>query len=192
MQLAQCFAECYAQNTLPQKNNDRIIESIDEFPAASKLNLLTKCIVNSANRKWRKAGKRVIYSDYQRFEEKYITENPLGRTIVTISGEEYDNILNHCKKCHISVNDYLVAKMMTEEKINKVIIGANIRKYIEKYENGSLGNFSSAYSVVDKGELDDVYGVALKVKDRVGQIQKRPDRELIAFLIHHLNNHHQK
>lgn len=74
--------------------------------------------------------------------------------------------------------------MMVKEQTNKVIIGANIRNRIKAYEPGSLGNFSSACSVVVKGKPQDIYETAARVNRQIAQIKARPDRELLVLSIY--------
>ena len=82
LQLVQNFVECYVNHSKTEQTNkdqsyvnsdaasmqqghiipanrDRIIASADEFPSDSRLNFVTKCIVNSANRNWRKEGRKI-------------------------------------------------------------------------------------------------------------------------------------
>ena len=207
LQLVQNFVECYVNHSKTEQTNkdqsyvnsdaasmqqghiipanrDRIIASADEFPSDSRLNFVTKCIVNSANRNWRKEGKKVSYSEYRSFEKEYVAANPFARTITTIEGEEYEHIIKQCREHKISVNDYLVAAMMVKEQTKKVIIGANIRNRIKAYEPGSLGNFSSACSVVVKGKPQDIYETDAQVNRQIAQIKARPDRELLVLSLY--------
>ena len=54
----------------------------------------------------------------------------------------------------MTVNDYLIAKMMQEEKTRKVIIASDLRSRLSCYREGALGNYSTAFSVeVKKREV---------------------------------------
>lgn len=183
LQFAASFADIYVNASSCPRYEDRIIESFEEFDGRLKVPFIVKCITASANKKWKKAGKRVSYDLYREFEKQYYTHDTVKRTVYTIKKEELTAIHEHCKELGITVNDYLVAEMMVSEDTKKVIVGSNIRKYIKHYEEGSLGNYASAYSVEVKN-TGDIWKVAKSVSEAIGKVKKNPQRELLTLALY--------
>lgn len=86
-----------------------------------------------------------------------------------------------CKENDISVNDYLIAKMMKEESVNKVIIASDIRGKIQCYRKGSLGNYATAYSVIIKKPAKDLIALAKQIRTKVRRIQTHPSEEMLVL-----------
>ena len=122
LQLAEEFAEHYANGIMPQFAPECLIQGLNDLPSNSDLPLISKLIVGDANRKWKKEGQKVMYGQYSIFERAYIQKCKMKRDIFTICNQELENIQALCKQHGITVNDYLIAKMMLEENTNKVVI----------------------------------------------------------------------
>lgn len=183
LQLATNFADIYVNSSYCPVYEDRIIESIEDFGGRLKVPFIVKYIAGSANKKWRKSGKRVSYDFYREFEKEYYTNDTIERTVSTVNNEELTVIHERCKSLGITVNDYLVAEMMVSEDTHKVIVGLNIRKYLNHYEEGSLGNYSSAYSI-EVNKTGDVWKVAKSVSGVIDKIKKNPQRELLTLALY--------
>ena len=77
----------------------------------------------------------------------------MNREIIPVCNRELEEIQTLCKQHNITVNDWLIAKMMLEENTNKVVIAADIRNQTKCYKQGAMGNYSTAFSVsVKKNE----------------------------------------
>ena len=68
LDLALQFADIYVNGSEAGKYEDRIIESSDEFMKRLKLPFMVRCIIDSANKKWRAKGDKVTYDRYRQFE----------------------------------------------------------------------------------------------------------------------------
>src|SRR5574344_1014162 len=95
-----------------------------------------KGVVQNLNKNWNKEKQTVEYDTYLEFEKFFASQNNVGRYIIDEQGNNIEDILNICKKNAISINDYLVAKMIKQENINKVIIAADIRNRMLNYQQG--------------------------------------------------------
>lgn len=165
MELAISFADCYVKGVQPVYQKECLIRSMEDMPNGSDLSLISKMVIDSANRQWKKEGKRVIYKDYLAFEKDFCRKNPLCLYFKSESYERTAEIISMCHDNAISVNDYLIAKMMQEEDTNKVVIAADIRSCLSAFEKGSLGNFATAFSVSGPGksaELMETAGIVSK------------------------------
>ena len=122
LQLAEEFAEHYANGVIPQFAPERLIQCLNDLPSNSDLPLISKLIIGDANRRWKKEGHQVMYEEYSAFERAYIQKHKMKREIFTICNQELEEILTLCKQHSVTVNDWLIAKMMLEENTNKVVI----------------------------------------------------------------------
>jgi len=184
LDLAMQFADIYVKDATVEKYQDRIIESSDEFAKDLKLPFMVRCIINSANKKWRAKGDRVSYEKYRRFEEEFSKKVSVHRSISSMEPDALSDIYDKCKVSGVTVNDYLIASMMIEDNIDNVLIGANIRKYYKEYEPGSLGNYSSAYSVKIRKSTDDVWKLVTIVSKAVKKIRSDSRKELLTLALY--------
>lgn len=60
LQLAEEFAELYANRVIPQYAREHLIQGLDDLPPNSDLPFVSKLIVSDANRRWKKEGQQVI------------------------------------------------------------------------------------------------------------------------------------
>ena len=181
LQLALSFAKHYALNEPIRPVHDVIIASAAELPSGFTLNGTARSFIDSINRSWQQEHKKLNYSSYRLFEQQYIAENPIQRKVVNRQGSEYSSIISSCKERQISVNDYLVAKIMTEYHTNNVTIGVNIRKHLNSCPADSLGNFSGAYSITVDDITGGIYTVAAKVKNYVSGLKQQHNLDLLCL-----------
>ena len=179
--LVTSFANCYVKGTEPVYREECLIRSIMDLPKGSDLPWISKVIINYANRKWKKENHKVEYIDYLKFEKEYTNKNKLDMSFDTVNSKEFTNIVDLCHNNGITLNDYLIAKMMQDESIKKVIIAADIRKYLANYREGSLGNYSTAFSVVCKSKLDNLVEVAKQVSRTVKQHINSPKKLMLVL-----------
>lgn len=179
--LATSFANSYVKGIEPVYTKECLIKSLKDLPAGSDLPWISKVVINSANKNWKKENHKVDYSDYLKFEKNYIKKNKLKISFETKSHEEFISLTELCHNNNISINDYLIAKMMQDESINKVVIAADIRKYLSIYKEGSLGNFSTAFSVVCKSKLNNLVEVAKNVSRKVQQQVNSPKKLMLVL-----------
>jgi NRPS condensation-like uncharacterized protein len=179
--LATSFADCYVKGTEPVYSKECLIKSIKDLPSGSDLPWISKVVINSANKKWKKENHQVDYRDYLKFEKNYTKKNKLKMNFETKSHEELTSLMELCHNNNISLNDYLIAKMMQDESINKVIIAADIRKYLHIYKEGSLGNYSTAFSVVCDSKSNNLIEMAKKVSRKVQQQVNSPKKLMLVL-----------
>lgn len=86
-----------------------------------------------------------------------------------------------CKQNGVSVNDYLIAKMMLEDRTNKVVIAADIRNQTKCYRQGALGNYSTAFSVVVKKKEENIISLTKSVASIVSTICQHPQKEMLVL-----------
>lgn len=181
LQLAEEFAQYYVKGNVPSSAEERLIQTIQDLPPGSDLPFVSKMIINNANRRWEKEGQKVLYKEYADFERTYISRNTIERNIITAEKQELEEIQLLCRQQGISVNDYLIAKMMLEEDTNKVVIAADIRNQIRCYRPGAMGNYSTAFSVVINKKEGDIVSLAKKVSEKVLDIMSHPRKEMLVL-----------
>ena len=102
-------------------------------------------------------------------------------TNVTRASEELDDLLGLCRENGISLNDYLVARMMIDEGTDKVIIASDIRNKIKNYKKGALGNYATAFGVVVKKKSSEIMELAKAVNREIRNIISKPDKEMLVL-----------
>ena len=181
LQLVQEFADHYTSGARPHLVDEKLMESLDDLPNGSDLRFISRALIRDANKKWRKEGHRVSYDEYLEFERDHDRKQDIKREIKRVDGEELDTLLGLCRENGVSLNDYLVAKMMIDEKTNKVVIASDIRNKIKNYKEGSLGNYATAFSVVVKKKTSEIMELARAVDHEVRSIISKPDREMLVL-----------
>ena len=181
LQLAEEFAEHYANGIMPQFAPECLIQGLNDLPSNSDLPLISKLIVGDANRKWKKEGQKVMYGQYSIFERAYIQKCKMKREIFTICNQELEEIQASCKQHGITVNDYLIAKMMLDENTNKVVIAADIRNQTKCYRQGAMGNYSTAFSVSVKKNEKNIISLAKHAASQVINICRHPQKEMLVL-----------
>ncbi len=181
LQLVQEFADHYANGVKPHPVDEKLMESLDDLPSGSDLGFVSKVLIRNANKKWRKEGYKVSYEEYLKFERDHDSKQDIKRKITNVDGEELDTLLDLCRENGISLNDYLVAKMMIDEGTDKVVIASDIRNKIKNYREGSLGNYATAFGVVVKKKNSEIMELAKAVDHEVRSIISKPDREMLVL-----------
>ncbi len=181
LQLVQEFADHYTNGVKPHPVDENLMESLDDLPSGSDLGFISKVLIKDANKKWRKEGHKVSYEEYLEFERDHDSKQNIKREIKNIDEEELDTLLDLCRENGISLNDYLVAKMMIEEDTDKVVIASDIRNKIKNYKNGALGNYATAFGVVVKKKRSEIMELAKAVDHEVRSIISKPDKEMLVL-----------
>ena len=182
LQLAEEFAEHYANGVIPQFAREHLIQGLDDLPPDSDLPFISKLIIDDANRRWKKEGRQVKYEEeYGVFERAYLQKNKVNREIITICNPELEKIQILCKQQGFTVNDWLIAKMMLEENTNKVVIAADIRNQTKCYRQGAMGNYSTAFSVFVKKNRENMIILAKRAASKVVSICQHPQKEMLVL-----------
>ena len=181
LQLAQEFADYYVNGVKPHLVDEKLMESLDDLPDGSDLRFISKLLIKDSNKKWCKEGHKVSYDEYLKFESAYDSKQDFKREITNVDGEELDALLGLCRENGVSLNDYLVARMMIEECTDKVVIASDIRNKIKNYKKGALGNYATAFGVVVKKKSSEIMELAKAVDHEVRSIIGKPDREMLVL-----------
>lgn len=175
------FVDYYSQSVRPEFSEERLIESISDLPQGSDLGFISKIIIKDANKKWGREGHKVSYDEYLSFEKDFDLKQNVVRNITSFEGSSLNEILLTCKENGVTVNDYLIAKMMFDENTQKIIIASDIRTKFKNYNKGSLGNYASAFSVVVKKKYSDIIELAKSVRNEVNKILRTPQKEMLVL-----------
>jgi NRPS condensation-like uncharacterized protein len=181
LQLIQEFADHYANGVEPHFVDEKLMENLDDLPSGSDLRFVSKVLIKDANKKWRKEGHRVSYDEYLEFERDHDLKQDIKREIKNVDGEELDTLLGLCRENGVSLNDYLVAKMMIDEDTDKVVIASDIRNKIKNYKKDALGNYATAFGVVVKKRSSEIMELAKAVDHEVRSIISKPDKEMLVL-----------
>ena len=181
LQLADEFALYYCHGSVPQPVSENLIAGLGDLPEKSGLPFISRCVIDDANRRWDKEHHRVSHDEYLDFEKAFLRDNPVQREIITVDGGELERVHGLCRQRGVSVNDYLIAKMMLEEQTEKVVIAEDIRTRVSCYRQGAMGNYSTAFSVVIKRKENDVLALAERVASRVASVRKQPQKEMLVL-----------
>lgn len=181
LQLVKEFADHYSNGAIPRSVDEKLMESLDDLPGGSELRFISRMLIKDSNAKWRKEGHKVSYDEYLRFERDHDSKQVIKREIKNVDGEELDALLGLCRENGVSLNDYLIARMMTDEGTDKVVIASDIRNKIRNYNNGALGNYATAFGVVVKKRSSEIMELARSVDHEVRSIMSKPDREMLVL-----------
>ena len=181
LQLVKEFADHYSNGAIPRSVDEKLMESLDDLPGGSDLRFISRMLIKDSNAKWRKEGHKVSYDEYLRFERDHDSKQVIKREIKNVDGEELDALLGLCRENGVSLNDYLIARMMTDEGTDKVVIASDIRNKIRNYKNGALGNYATAFGVVVKKRSPEIMELARSVDHEVRSIMSKPDREMLVL-----------
>ena len=181
LQLVQEFADYYAKGKAPQVVEEMLMESIHDLPKGSDLPFISKVIIQDANKRWRKEGHKVSYEEYAEFEREFDSKQSVEHGIQCIDGAELNKLLAACKESGVSLNDYLIAKMMLEEDADKVVIASDIRSKIKNYNKGALGNYATAFSVSIKKRASEIMELAKSVDREVKKIINTPQKAMLVL-----------
>ena len=175
------FVNSYCNSTAPTFVDEKLIESIDDFPSHSKLPFWANCIVKMVNKMWRKENHTIDYNDYLSFEKKYIQENPVYFDVTTYSGGDFYHIIQTCHENKVSVNDFVVGKMMRDEGCSKVVVAVDIREKLSCYKKGALGNYSTSTTISSRKRTSDVMLKAQYVSSALKR-KKKNNHKLMMIL----------
>ena len=181
LQLVQEFANYYANGDKPNPATEKLMESLDDLPDGSDLGFISKVLIKDCNKKWRKEEHKVSYDEYLKFEQDYDSKQNIKREIKAVDGEELDTLLGLCRENGVSLNDYLIARMMIDEGTDKVVIASDIRNKIKNYNKGALGNYATAFGVVVKKRSSEIMELAKAVNHEVRSIISKPDKEMLVL-----------
>lgn len=180
--LAEEIAGIYAEDKAFAYVPEKLISSGNDLPADSKLPFISKTLVENANRNWIKEGNEPLsYDSYHQFADNFVKKDKVSISVKGTSADELGQMISDCREHSVTVNDLLMAKMFIEDKTDKIIIAKDLRDSLPFYNNGALGNYSTAFSIVIKKPGKDVWALAGEVHKKVQKVISNP-KELYLVL----------
>ena len=172
--LAQELADCYAAGKQPRFAEEKLIASADEFPKDSRMSFISRFLIGRANKNQAKEQKILSYPEYHAFADAFLKNDRVCYTVSCTGAEEVEKLRQACHRNSVTLNDYLLARMMIEDRTKKVIMACDLRNRLRCYTEGALGNYSTAFSVEVKETGTDPYGLAKAVHEQVQRKLNRP------------------
>ena len=181
--LVQEFADFYVDGKEPKTAPEHLITKKD-LPANSKLSFISWALVNHANRQWKKENHQLSYEEYHTFADKFLRDDNVEHSLEVVSSNKLIDLHTQCKSHNVSINDYLLAKMFTEEKAGSIVMACDLRNQLACYNQGAMGNYATAFSVKLKqgksADSTDIFSLAQKVHN---QIQKKLNSPKDLYLV---------
>lgn len=175
------FANDYVGEILPVYVEEALPESIDDLPKKSSLSGISKLLVKHANRQWQKENHVVSYEQYRSFVEEYSKKHAVEYETYEVDDTAVAQMAELCKMNGFTMNDLLMSHMYIKTGTDKIIIAADIRKMLSKYNKGALGNYSTAMGIHCKTKTMDVIEKAKEVHKTV-QKHLNNNRSLMLVL----------
>ncbi len=172
--LAQELADCFATGKQPRFVEEKLIASVDELPKDSRMPFISQFMIGRVNKNQEKERKILSYPEYHAYADVFLKKDKVSYSIFCTGTEEVEKLRQTCSKNGVTLNDYLLAKMMIEDRTKKVIMACDLRGRLSCYSEGALGNYSTAFSVEIKKTETDPYKLAKVVHQQVQQKMSRP------------------
>ena len=172
--LAGEMADCYVKGEGPRFSEEKLIASAEEFPKVSRMPFISRFLIERANKTQAKEQKILSYPEYRAFADTFLKNDRVSYAVSRTGAEEIEELRQACRKNGVTLNDYLLAKMMIEDRTEKVIMACDLRSRLDCYTEGALGNYSTAFSVIVKEAETDPYELAKAVHKQVQQKIHRP------------------
>ena len=150
--LAQELAAHYVKGVEPRGVPEKLIASLADLPQA-----------------------------YHEYADRFLKEDKVVHTLLTSDAVKTEELVWDCREHSVTVNDLLMARMFLQEKTDKIIIALDLRKDLSCYNEGALGNYASAFSVVVKSNSKDEYQLAGQIHEKVQEIMKHPAKRFLAL-----------
>ncbi len=185
--LAKELADFYVAATAPAFAQEKLISSVGDFPHDSGLSFISRLLVKRANREWKKENHSLSYEKYHEEAQKFLDGDDVHHKISVTEGAELSLIIEKCHEHKVTVNDYLLSKLFTEENTKSIVIACDLRENLSCYKTGALGNYSTAFGILikskrksgEKGE-NELFSVAKEVHKAVqAKISKASELYLV-------------
>ena len=186
LELVNEFVDLYSESVKPTYTPERLIQQIGDLPYGSELTGVSKYLVRSLNKKWRKEKQHVTYETYARFSSQFVIKNPVSHETRTIDQQELQMMKKYCKYNDVTINDLLMAKLYIGMNIHKIIIAADIRSKLSFYHKGACGNYATAMGIVCKSKNTNTLQKVKEVHKLV-QTHLKSNKKLLLVLSCYLN-----
>ena len=172
--LALELADCYAAGKKPGFVEEQLIASADAFPKDSRLPFFSRFLIDRANKCQAKERKILSYPEYHAFADAFLKEDNVSHSVFRTGAEEAAKLLQACRENGVTLNDFLLAKMMIEDRTKTVIMACDLRGRLGCCAEGALGNYSTAFSVKVRKTGTDPYALVKAVHRQVQRKMNRP------------------
>lgn len=171
------LAERFAYEYWPQIAPERLISPQYQFREDAKMPWLSQTLVNNANEDWMYEDRKPLsYEEYREIANRFLAKDQVKYSIREIDPQTVSEMLEGCHNHSVTMNDLLLAEMFLEEGTDKIIMAKDIRKEFDFIYPGSLGNYSTAFSVGVKLKPKDKFKLAKVVHRKVQDIIQDPQR----------------
>ncbi len=145
--LVEEFADMYVSGKTPEPAEERLIASAQDLPLGAEFSGMGRKLTDIYNKKWVKEGNRLTYEQYHAFADNYQKTSHVKHTVSVCPPEKLKELLERCHGQGVTLNDYLLARMFEKYSISSIIIASDLRSRLDCYNQGALGNYSSAFTV---------------------------------------------
>ena len=182
LNLAKELAAVYADNVMPEDAPEKLISSVNDLPKDSRMPLVNKMLIDNTNRNWTiERNKPLTYKEYHEFAEDFVKSDRIVHYLKKTDKDEMSRIMSSCRDTGITINDLLLAKMYINEGIDKITVASDVRDKFDFCVPGSLGNFSTSFSVVVKKKSRDPYSLAKEVHKAVHKYISKPSEKFLML-----------
>lgn len=77
---------------------EKLLENPEQLPSGSGLPFISNCLVKNINKHWRQEKQTVPYETYLDFEKEFASENPVKRSILNVSNNDFREMTDICKQ----------------------------------------------------------------------------------------------
>lgn len=174
LMLSEELADLYAFAAKPACVPEKLISSIADFPADSRLPLISRLLVKRANKEWVRENQSLSYKAYLELAGRFFAKDRIDYDLTETNGSTLHDIVLTCQENAVTVNDYLLAEMFIQEKAKKIIVACDLRERMKCYRHGALGNYSTAFSIAFRKTEKELLPMAGEVHRQVQRVMHRP------------------
>ncbi len=180
LQLISEFADAYVRGIEPVYSEEHLIAGYEDLPKGAKLPWMSKMLVASANKNWKKENQSVSYELYAKVSDDYGRTHRNSYEENVICDSRLQSMIDLCHENDFSVNDLLSAQICKQYDVKKLIIAADIRSELPSYQEGSLGNYATAFSIMPKckGSVTDR---AKEIKRLSSSVLSSPSKKMMVL-----------
>ena len=178
--LSEELADYFALGKNPVFTQERLLSSVKDMPENSRMPFVSRFLAGRANKTWAKENRIVSYREYHAFADEFLKRDRVSYSVSRFDPEAVREMRRLCHEAQVTVNDYLLAKMMLDEQTGKVIAACDLRDRFGFYRKGALGNYSTAFSVEVKAKTKDVLSLSRAVHE---EVQKKIAKPSDLFLV---------
>ena len=168
LNLAQELADLYVEEKTPAAVSEKLISTGDDLPKGSEMPFISRLLVNKANKDWASENNTPLtYERYHEYADEFAAGDKINISVRKTASDKVDAMSKECREHGVTINDLLMAKMYKEDDTDKIIIAKDIREMLPFYNEGALGNYATAFSIVMKNRSKDVLTLATYVHKKV-------------------------